>query len=157
MDTLIYPKEFYMTALLMSENAPSDQLKNLLGPEQIDFIKDLHLKMNAERLELLNARQERQQAYDKGEIPSYLPEGEAQTNWKVKAIPEDLQQRRVEITGPINDPKMVINMLSRNGSGDRADTEMLDFEDSMKQSWKNVVDGLQNIFDVASGNLSFEK
>ena len=52
---------------------------------------------------------------------------------------------------------MVINMLSRNGSGDRADTAMLDFEDSMKPSWKNVVDGLQNILDVANGNLSFEK
>ena len=146
-----------MTALLMSENAPSDHLKNLLGPEQMDFIKNVHLEMNPERLELLNARQERQQAYDKGEIPGYLPEGEAQTDWKVKAIPEDLQQRRVEITGPINDPKMVINMLSRNGSGDRADTAMLDFEDSMKPSWKNVVDGLQNIVDVANGNLSFEK
>ena len=54
----------------------------------MDFIKNLHLEMNAERLELPDARQERQQAYDKGEIPSYLPEGEAQTNWKVKAIPK---------------------------------------------------------------------
>ena len=52
---------------------------------------------------------------------------------------------------------MVINMLNRNSSGFRADTAMLDFEDSMKPSWGNVVSGLENIKAVSERNLEFHK
>ncbi|MFQ5349534.1 MAG: malate synthase A, partial [Thermoanaerobaculia bacterium] len=72
-------------------------------------------------------------------------------------LPPDLLQRRVEITGPINDTKMVINMLSRNAAGDRADAAMLDFEDSMMPSWANVLDGLANLRGAADGSLRFVK
>ena len=92
-----------MSDLLMSPNDPSNHLKTLLSATDLEFIKSLHLELNPDRLSLLNSRKERQEVYDKGEVPTYLPESDAQTNWKVKSIPSDLQQRRVEITGPIND------------------------------------------------------
>ena len=66
-------------------------------------------------------------------------------------------ERRVEITGPINDTKMVINMLSRNADGERADAAMLDFEDSMMPSWANVIRGLVNLRGAADGSLRFVK
>jgi malate synthase len=66
-------------------------------------------------------------------------------------------RRRVEITGPVNDAKMVINMLSRNDEGVRADAAMLDFEDSMKPAWANVVAGVENVIEAAEGTLAFVK
>ncbi|MAW07930.1 MAG: malate synthase A, partial [Halobacteriovoraceae bacterium] len=136
----------------------STQLSELLSNEQFQFIEYLHNKYDENRIELLKNRENRQRNYDNGASPEYDKNSEACTSkWKVAPIPNDLKVRRVEITGPINDPKMVINMLNRNGSGFRADTAMLDFEDSMKPSWSNVVSGLQNILGVSQGVLKFEK
>src|SRR5690606_3466493 len=70
-------------------------------------------------------------------------------------IPSELMCRRVEITGPVNSAKMVINMLSRNDQGARADMAMLDFEDSMKPSFPNVLAGYHNVIGAVSGELSY--
>lgn len=120
------------------------------------FLAKLHRMLDAQRLELLAQREERQKRYDAGTVPDYLPASEATTTeWRVAPIPDDLLERRVEITGPCNSPKMVINMLNRNADGYRADTAMLDFEDSMKPSWDNVVQGVINVTRAVCGDIEF--
>jgi malate synthase len=128
----------------------------VLTPEAVAFLADLHRRFNGERLRLLAARAKRQAAWDAGEVPGY-PERDseaAQGKWRVAPIPEDLLCRRVEITGPVNSPKMVINMLSRGSDGARADTAMVDFEDALKPSWANLLAGQVNVRGAARGDLS---
>src|SRR5262245_37025562 len=85
----------------------------LLGPEALDFFAKLHREFNPRRLESLSLRQQRQEALDRGEMPHFLPETQSvrEGNWRVQPVPRDLQNRRVEITGPV-DRKMVINALN---------------------------------------------
>lgn len=135
----------------------TDQAEKLLPNELLKIVSQLHKQFNQRRLDLLNARIQRQAKYDMGENPGYLPEGSLphHGNWKVAPIPKDLLKRRVEITGPVNSKKMVINMLNPNATGVRADMAMLDFEDSMKPSWQNVMDGIENVKLAIEGKLSF--
>ena len=147
-----------MASIQFSNSKSTTKLKEILNPQLENLLVKLHHEFNHERKNLLNNRKERQKIYDTGNLPRYDKNSEAATtNWKIKPIPKDLLTRRVEITGPVNDAKMVINMLSRNGQGHRADMAMLDFEDSMKPSWNNVVDGIFNVIAAAEGNLSFQK
>ncbi len=124
-----------------------------------ELLQKLHTKFETRRQELLALRKERQNKWDQEELPGYLDQNTemVQGNWKVAPIPEDLLCRRVEITGPVNDPKMVINMLNRTADGHRADTAMLDFEDSMMPSWSNVLNGYKNIYGAVRGNLEYIK
>lgn len=120
---------------------------------QVLLVK-LHEELNSERLELLAARKTRQDLYDSGQVPKFENHHPAKSeNWRVAPIPADLQDRRVEITGPISNAKMIINMLSETSEGDIACTAMLDFEDSMAPTWENVLDGIKNIIAVANKNL----
>ena len=124
--------------------------------EALELIAQLHRQFEPRRQDLLAQRKLRQAAWDAGEVPTYLDRNSPMVtgDWKVADIPADLTRRRVEITGPVNSTKMVINMLSRTADGHRADCAMLDFEDSMKPSWKNVMDGVRNVIGAAEGNLS---
>ncbi len=134
----------------------SEKHKILLPPKLLSIIAELHRNFNPDRINLLESRKARQAEFDSGQLPDYLDK-ESQmvtSNWTVAPIPKDLQCRRVEITGPVNSTKMVINMLSRNNMGNRADCAMLDFEDAMKPSWKNVLDGIANVIGAANGKLS---
>lgn len=142
-----------------SKNALTDQAASLLPSDALETFTHLHRKFNPRRNELLSMRKERQHTFDNGALPTYLDKNSeaASGDWKVAPIPEDLQKRRVEITGPVNSAKMVINMLSRTADGDRADMAMLDFEDSMKPSWQNVLDGIENVKKAVEGTLSFVK
>lgn len=151
-----YSQSEFEGALLV-KGAMTPKACEALSPECLLFIAKIERKFRGERQKLLSARRERQGRYDKGELPGYLSrESEAVSGkWKVAPIPKDLRKRRVEITGPVNDPKMVINMLSRNSEGAIADTAMLDFEDSMMPTWENVIDGVHNVIGVAKGDLSF--
>ncbi|HLT22227.1 MAG TPA: hypothetical protein VKZ84_02250 [Bacteriovoracaceae bacterium] len=110
-------------------------------------------RFNRRRSDLLN---ERQVLKAKRFIPQInsMTEGRL-TQWKVAPIPERLQQRRVEITGPANNTKLVIQMLSANEFGDYADTAMIDFEDSMKPSFENVLSGYINCMGAVKGDLQF--
>lgn len=144
----------------LNEHARTPQAERLLTPEALSLLADLHRALEPERQRLLAARAERQARYDAGEAPGYLPHDEhpeAHTDWQVAPLPEDLLTRRVEITGPVSDPRMVINMLSRTEEGTRADAAMLDFEDSMKPSWSNVMQGLENVIGAARGTLAFDR
>ena len=133
----------------------NERSQRILTPEALALVADLHRRFESERQSLMRARREFQAAWNACETPNFLDrDSEAATgDWKVGEIPEDLLCRRVEITGPSNSPKMVINMLSRRSDGSRADTAMLDFEDALKPSWRNIVDGMINIRAVADGSL----
>jgi malate synthase len=141
-----------------SESFWTTDHQRLFPDELLSFLKELHHTFQHQRLGLLKDRQVRQRLYDSGELPTYLSRNSeaALGDWKVSPIPKELQRRRVEITGPVNSTKMVINMLNRNESGHRADMAMLDFEDSMKPSFRNVLDGFKNVIGAVSGDLSFQ-
>ena len=136
------------------------QAERVFVPAAIRLIAELHRELQPERQQLLDARLARQEEWDAGGVPGYL-EGDiaeqAKGDWQIAPLNPDLMTRRVEITGPINDTKMVINMLSRTERGDRADAAMLDFEDSMKPAWANVMQGVENLIGAADGTLSFVK
>jgi malate synthase len=130
-----------------------------LFPEPLlRILADLQRRFGPTRSSLLERRRERQRAWDQGELPGFLDRGSEAVSgdWKVAPIPAELQTRRVEITGPVNSAKMVINMLSRTSSGARADMAMLDFEDSMKPSFSNVLSGYHNVIAALSGTLCHE-
>jgi malate synthase len=122
----------------------------VLTPEALAFLAELHGRFGARRLELLAARQARQKRYDAGESPDFLAEtqGVREGDWRVAPIPADLQDRRVEITGP-TDRKMIINALN---SG--AKVFMADFEDANAPTWANMIEGQVNLIDRWAGRLS---
>ncbi len=135
--------------------AHSETAQAVLTDSAAAFVAGLQRQLGAERQQLLQARRERQKAFDGGELPGYLDRNSeaASGQWKVAPIPEDLLTRRVEITGPVNSAKMVINMLNRGADGTRADCAMVDLEDSLKPSWDNVMSGMVNVRAVAKGEL----
>lgn len=123
----------------------------ILTPEALSFLACLHRKFNSSRLQLLDARKRRQSAIDRGAMPGFLSETERirECNWNVLPVPDDLQNRRVEITGPV-DRKMIINALN---SG--ANCFMADFEDSHSPVWSNTLDGQLNVRDAVRGTISY--
>jgi malate synthase len=125
--------------------------EEVLTPEALALVAELHRKFNARRLELLDLRMRRQAGFDAGERPDFL-EATAEVragDWKVAPIPADLLDRRVEITGPV-DRKMIINALN---SG--AKVFMADFEDATSPTWSNLVEGQVNLKDRWAGRLDF--
>ena len=116
----------------------------ILTPEALAFVTGLERRFGARRRELLRARVERQARLDAGELPDFLPETREvrDGDWRIAPVPADLQDRRVEITGPV-DRKMVINALN---SGARC--FMADFEDANSPTWSNCVDGQANLIDA---------
>ena len=123
----------------------------ILTPEALEFLGELHRRFDGRRRELLAARRARQSRYDAGERPDFLPETASirEDDWKVAPIPADLRDRRVEITGPV-DRKMIINALN---SG--AKVFMADFEDATSPTWANLIDGQVNLKDRWAGKLDF--
>lgn len=116
----------------------------ILSAAAVEFLRALHARFEPTRLSLLAQRRERQQAFDRGELPRFLPETESIRNgaWRVAPIPDELLDRRVEITGP-TERKMVINALN---SGARV--FMADFEDANSPTWNNCIDGQRNLIDA---------
>ena len=135
---------------------PSDA--RVLGAEQIltrgalEFVELLQRELGPARAELLERRRERKQRLDAGERPDFLPETRAvrEGEWRVADAPPDLRDRRCEITGPV-DRKMMINALN---SGARV--FMGDFEDALSPTWRNVVDGQQNVRDAVRREILLE-
>ena len=125
--------------------------EHVLSDQALNFIANLHRKFNAVRMELLAHRESRQQRIDKGELPDFLPETTSvrEGDWQVNPIPEDLQDRRTEITGPV-DRKMVINALN---SG--AKVFMADFEDANSPTWENTIEGQINLYDAIRRQIDF--
>ena len=130
----------------------SDRYAAILTPEALDFLVKLHRAFNPRRKELLAARIARQHRLDAGEKPDFLPETAEIRNsdWQISPLPQDLLDRRVEITGPV-DRKMIINALN---SG--AKVFMADFEDSTTPTWDNLLDGQINLKDAICRTITFE-
>ncbi|MEH7353843.1 malate synthase A [Neobacillus drentensis] len=128
------------------------QYEEILTPEALNFIEELEKNFGERRVELLQFRQKRQVEIDNGKMPDFLPETKHIRNgdWTVAPLPNDLQDRRVEITGP-TDRKMVINALN---SG--AKLFMADFEDATSPTWENAVEGQINLRDAVNRTISFE-
>jgi len=123
----------------------------VLTPEALEFVASLQREFGGRRLELLNARKERQVRLDAGESPDFLAATKTvrESEWKVASPAKDLQDRRVEITGP-TDRKMLINALN---SGARV--FMADFEDANTPTWANLVEGQVNLIDAIERTLDF--
>jgi malate synthase len=123
----------------------------VLTPLALQLVASLHRRFNARRLELLAARASRQQELDAGALPDFLPETAdvRAGDWRIAAVPADLQDRRVEITGPV-DRKMVINALNAP-----VRCFMADFEDSCAPTWENIVRGQVNLSDAVRRTISY--
>ena len=74
----------------------------IVTPDAVEFLRALHARFEPTRVALLEARQRRQEGFDRGEFPHFLPETEhiRNSDWRVAPIPQELLDRRVEITGP---------------------------------------------------------
>ena len=128
-----------------------DRYEEILTPEALAFVADLHRSFDTQRQRLLKLREERQKRFDAGELPDFLADTAhiREGDWKVAPIPADLLDRRVEITGPV-DRKMIINALN---SG--AKVFMADFEDASSPKWANMVEGQINLKDRWNGAIDF--
>jgi malate synthase len=126
-----------------------EDYQSILTTDALEFIGALNARFATRVAELLRAREERQARIDAGEMPDFLPGTRAirESDWKVGRIPADLQDRRVEITGP-TDRKMIINALN---SG--AKVFMADCEDSLSPGWDNVVAGQVNLCDAVRRSI----
>src|SRR5512141_1596121 len=123
----------------------------VLTPESMEFLASLARQFEDRRQDLLRRRFVRQMEIDEGRMPDFLP-GTAATrrsDWKVAPIPPDLQERRVEITGPV-ERKMIINALNSGAS-----VFMADFEDSTAPTWHNVLEGQLNLYDTVRGQIEY--
>jgi len=126
----------------------------VLTPEALEFVAELQRRFNPTRKQLLGRRAERQARFDAGERPDFLPETKSvrdDASWRVAPAPADLQDRRVEITGPA-ERKMVINALN---SGARV--FMADFEDANTPSWQNMVEGQVNLIDAVRRRIELRQ
>ena len=128
------------------------RMSEILTPDALAFLAELHRRFEPARQDRLAARRARQARFDAGALPDFLPETQAirDGDWRVAAIPADLQDRRVEITGPV-DRKMIINALN---SG--AKVFMADFEDANSPTFANCLDGQVNLKDRWAGQLTHD-
>ena len=129
----------------------SKEFQNILSKECLDFIAELHKLFNSKRLHLLEERKKVQEKIDGGWLPDFLDETREirESAWTILSTPDDLLDRRVEITGP---PlrKMIINALN---SG--AKTFMADFEDSLSPTWQNLLEGQFNLNQANKKQIDF--
>ncbi len=128
-----------------------DELTEILTPDALEFVATLVAEFEPQRQRLLERRVRRQDQILAGDSFDFLPHTQSvrEGDWTVAPIPADLQNRRVEITGPV-DRKMIINALN---SG--ADVFMADFEDSSSPTWDNCVRGQLNLRDAVDGTIEY--
>ncbi len=134
-------------------NAPVEgRLTEVLTPQALEFVATLHRKFNPTREQLLQARAQRRARFDAGELLDFLPETREirEGDWRVAPVPESLQKRWVEITGP-TDRKMTINALNSGANG-----WLADFEDALSPTWANSAGGQLNMMDAVEGTIEFE-
>ena len=141
-----------VTPVLEGAVSLEDVEREVLTPGAISFLRELDKRFESTRVKLLKKRRERQDFYDRGGFPAFLPETASirNGNWKVAPIPEELLDRRVEITGP-TERKMVINALNSGAS-----VFMADFEDANAPTWGNCLEGQRNVRDANLRVITFQ-
>ena len=130
---------------------PTPDVARVLTDDALAFVARLHREFNPTREALLRARADRQRELDAGASPGFLGSTTSirETEWSVAAAPRDLEDRRVEITGPV-ERKMMINALNSGAS-----CFMADLEDALSPTWENVVAGQGNLMDAVRRTLAF--
>lgn len=130
---------------------PNTAATELLTPDALRFIGLLCHKFDGRRRALLAQRKTVATSYDAGESPHFCKDhsAAADPSWRCAPIPQDIQDRRVEITGPV-DRKMVINGLNSGAA-----VYMADFEDSTSPTWTNVIEGQLNLRDAVNESISY--
>jgi malate synthase len=129
----------------MQVQAPlEDHYEEALTEDALALVGGLHNELEGRRQGLLNARQQRQVRLDAGESLEFVS---APSDFRVAPVPDALQDRRVEITGPTS-RKMVINALNSGARG-----FMADFEDSNSPYWRNMIEGQINLADAIRGTI----
>ncbi|VFS68925.1 Malate synthase A [Kluyvera cryocrescens] len=128
-----------------------EQEKQVLTAEAVEFLTELVTRFTPKRNKLLAARIQQQQDIDDGKLPDFISETASirDGSWTIRGIPDDLQDRRVEITGPV-ERKMVINAMNAN-----VKVFMADFEDSLAPDWNKVIEGQINLRDAVNGTISY--
>src|SRR5829696_4837510 len=129
-----------------------EEYADILTPEAVSFVARLSREFGRRVEEILEKRKEFQERIDAGEMPDFLPETREirEGDWRVAPVPDDLQDRRVEITGP-PDRKMLINALNAGAS-----TYMTDFEDANCPTWHNMLESQTNLRDAVNQTISFD-
>lgn len=129
-----------------------DNYKDILTPDALKFISEIQNAFNSKRIELLENRIRKQEEINSGKMPDFAEETKSirENEWLAAEIPDDLKDRRVEITGPV-DRKMIINALN-SGSN----VFMADFEDSNSPTWENNMNGQINLKDAVRRTISFK-
>jgi malate synthase len=124
----------------------------VLTREALAFVAELQGRLGQARDDLLLRRTERQRDFARGIPLDFLDHTKSirLTDWEVAPAPPDLQDRRVEITGPV-ERKMMINALNSGAS-----VFMADFEDSLSPTWTNVVDGQANLMDAIRREIDYQ-
>ena len=145
-------KEINSSYLLKLTEKTTEHYPEILTDEAMAFLSVLHENFNEKRLALLEERKKQQVLFNQGALPTFPTETKniRESNWEAATTPDDLLDRRVEITGPV-DRKMVINALN---SG--AKTFMADFEDSTSPTWSNLMTGQQNLKDAVNKTITLE-
>lgn len=132
---------------------PNAAAQELLTPDALRLVGLLCAKFETRRQNLLAARRTKAVSFDAGDVPTFVSPQDhpaaRDPSWRCAPVPADVQDRRVEITGPV-DRKMVINGLN---SG--ACVYMADFEDSTSPTWQNIIEGQLNLRDAVSGTISY--
>jgi malate synthase len=123
--------------------------RRVLTPAAKEFVAGLHQRFASVREELLDRRELRQVDFDKGVLPDFQHSTHEvrEAHWQVAQAPQDLLDRRVEITGPV-ERKMMINALNSGAS-----VFMADFEDALSPTWENVLAGQANLMDAVRRTL----
>ena len=126
--------------------------EEILSPQAVAFVERLHRELNPRRLQLLDRRHARQLELDRGALPGFRLDTRAirESDWRVARAPDDLVDRRCEITGPV-ERKMMINALN---SGARV--FMADFEDANSPTWENVIQGQVNVRDALRREIALD-
>ncbi|HTT29612.1 MAG TPA: malate synthase A [Solirubrobacteraceae bacterium] len=139
------------TRNLELRGAMAPGFEEVITPDALEFVAELQHRFGPRREELLEARAQRRQRLRAGEMLDFLDDTREirEGDWSVEPVPDDLQQRWVEITGP-TDRKMTINALN---SG--ADGFMADFEDANSPTWHNMVEGHRNLRDAIDGTITY--
>jgi malate synthase len=129
--------------------APVAGQGEVLTPEALGFLADLTRAFAPRVGELLERRRAVQARLDRGERFDFLAEtrGVREQDFQGAPIAKDLEDRRVEITGPV-DRKMIINALNSGAS-----VFMADFEDATSPTWSNLIEGQINLRDAVAGSI----
>ncbi|MBC8155342.1 MAG: malate synthase A, partial [Bacteroidetes bacterium] len=125
--------------------------ETILTPDAIGLLTDLHGQFNTIRQQRLADRERQQERFDQGDKPNFVKTNGAISDlpWRTSPTPADLQNRRVEITGPV-DRRMIINALNSGANG-----FMADFEDSTSPTWDNLMQGQVNLHDAIRREIDF--